>query len=653
MSQIGHVSEDLVFIFVGSRGLQIGSIFFRMIQDDYVGKRYDILNFFSKVFYICETEREYREIGALIEGYVPEENVLLMGELNTGGDLWSNIDSNDDILANRVFAPLMFAVDQLKNPALLCFYNLSNGKQAGICDYLLHNFPLVKRDMPIYVIATTSVDEGAGALSIYWSILGLNSIIEGGTTKACILLDYEAIGNSIYLHRLKKFEEFDFESYNFVVAHLIYALTLYDREPYANAVPFCQLIDSLVIFNDMKFIIPFMTMPRRELIEDEKFSDYLNELVNDCNLFSTRFGGAGSESRTDIPKISIANAFIAFGEKQDTEYLNLIRQNLPPITEFLPGTKAFYTYPRGEPFSIFMENNSVFRQYFQDLLEKFDILMSHHSYLHILEDLGITKESFSGALERLVSLIDAYQECEDLLYDDEEYDYEAEIQKYTEMAPPLTESPLTEGESDTPVEEVIQDADIVPESEKTQATIPSELARVKDLHSHSPQPRTTPSSPTPMSSSSLPSQLPGDTKAPASQNYSQTIANLNETTIKTSPRVPEAKIPSRSRSPSPKRTSHSLISRDGETRHTESPAPEEIGALQWLEMRASKEKERVAQEKAQIEQVKAKFDQQKREFEEAQEKLRLAEATKKKQEDRKNKEKKKELRKLAKMFESC
>ncbi|MHA1585595.1 MAG: hypothetical protein ACTSWL_10090, partial [Promethearchaeota archaeon] len=347
MSTLGHIKEELMFIFIGQRGLEIGKIFFTLIKDDYKGKRYGILDFFSRIFFICETEDQYSEIGMLIEGYIPEENVLLAGELETGGDLWSNIDENEDIFANRIFAPLMFAVDQLDNPKLILFFNLSNGKQAGICDFLLKNFPLVKNNMPIYIIATTSIDEGSGALSIYWSILGLNSIIEGSTTRACILLDYKAIGNSIFLHRIAELSDLEFETYNLVVAKLIYALTAYDRKPYANAVPFCQLIDRLVLFMDMKFIIPFMNMPRRELIEDELFSGYLNELVNDCNLFTIRYDvSKGDRALNDdeqldnldikhqnLAKTSLANAFIAFGKKQDTDYLNLIRNNLPPIVE--------------------------------------------------------------------------------------------------------------------------------------------------------------------------------------------------------------------------------------------------------------------------------------------------------------------------------
>lgn len=633
MSQLGNEPEDLIFVFIGTRGLEIGSIFFQLIKEDYKGKRYDILNFFAKVFFVCETEKQFREIGSLIEGYVPEENVLLMGELNTSGDLWSNIEENDDILANRVFSPLMFAVDQFKKPRVLLFYNLSNGKQAGICDYLLQNFPLVKSDMPIYIIATTSIDEGAGAMSIYWSILGLNSIIEGVSTHACILLDYEAIGNSIYLHRLKKFEEFDFESYNYVVANLIYALTHYDREPYANAVPFCQMIEKLVIFEDMKFIIPFMTMPRRELIEDEKFSGYLNELVNDCNLFTIRYLDE-SDAAKKAPKLSIANAFIAFGERQDTDYLNLIRNNLPPIIEYLPGSKSFYTYPRGAPFSIFLENNTVIRQYFQDLLEKFDILISHHSYLHVLEDLGITSKSFEGALDKLISLVDSYQECEDLLYDEEDFDYEAEIEKYqeTDEDEEIIDEKYQEREKD-----LVENEGISPESEvegkDSEKLTSSSRKKIEQIGTHSEQ----------IIKDELAS-TDNSTKINAKALTELNEASIKENNAKWKRAKKRKKIVSEQ--------GPSLIMREGDLSTEKNVEIKEEGALKWLEMRASKEKEKISKEKDEILKHKEDIERQKKEFEEAQEQIRLEEEQRKREEEEQVKEKQKELKKLAKMFDS-
>ncbi|WP_371805016.1 hypothetical protein [Candidatus Lokiarchaeum ossiferum] len=649
--------DDLLFIFIGQRGLQIGSIFFNLIKDDYKGKRYDILDFFSKVFFICETESQFREIGTMIEGYVPEENVLLMGELNTSGDLWSNIEENDDIFASRVFAPLMYAVDQLAKPNILLFYDLSNGKQAGICDYLLINFPLVKQQMPIYVIATTSIDEGAGALSIYWSILGLNSIIQGSTAKACILLDYEAIGNSIFLKRIKKMDDIDFESYNYVVAQLIYSITYYDREPYSNAVPFCQMIDKLVIFNDMKFIIPFMTMPRRELIEDETFSGYLNELVNDCNLFSMNYKRPIDENgvEQDYPKISLANAFIAFGEKQDTHYLNLIRNNLPPIMEYLPGTKTFYTYPRGDPFSVFLENNTVVRQYFQDLLEKFDILISHHSYLHVLEDLGITVDSFSDALDKLVSIVDAYQESEDLLYDDEEFDYEEEISKYDQPVDEEEElkrkyGDTTEGTLEGEISEKIKGISDANDPENNE--FQGEEGSKPEISS----PKTDASEDSINKTPKLDKTQIIRTKDDEindidklSQNIdAKSISNLNEQAIKQNPRRSRP-----TRTLKLQKTDPILVSREGgRIVKEEKPDKAEGSALGWLEMRANKEKEKVQQEKAEITRERERIELEKREFEEAQELIRLEEEKKTQEETEKTLKKKEELKELAKMFEN-
>lgn len=649
--------DDLLFIFIGHRGLQIGSIFFNLIKEDYKGKRYDILDFFSKVFFICETEDQFREIGTMIEGYVPEENILLMGELNTSGDLWSNIEDNDDIFASRVFAPLMFAVDQLANPNILLFYDLSNGKQAGICDYLLINFPLVKQQMPIYVIATTSIDEGAGALSIYWSILGLNSIMEGATAKACILLDYEAIGNSIFLKRIKRMEDVDFESYNYVVAQLIYSITYYDREPYSNAVPFCQMIDKLVIFNDMKFIIPFMTMPRRELIEDETFSGYLNELVNDCNLFTMHYKRPVDENgiEQDYPKISLANAFIAFGEKQDTNYLNLIRNNLPPIMEYLPGTKTFYTYPRGEPFSVFLENNTVVRQYFQDLLEKFDILISHHSYLHVLEDLGITVKSFSSALDKLVSIVDAYQESEDLLYDDEEFDYEEEIAKYDQTLDEEEELERKYGDptQEPPVEEYSEepiDKGSTPDTEDLELEpVSTEVKELKSTDKNTLKDKKKSTQIDDKTQIVRPSKEENENIAQLKQHVdAASISSLNEQSIKQNSRRSRP-----TRTLKLQKADPILISREGGRIVREEKADKAEGsALGWLEMRANKEKEKVQKDKEEITKERERIELEKREFEEAQELIRLEDEKKSQEEAEKTQKKKEELKELAKMFEN-
>jgi hypothetical protein len=181
-----------------------------------------------------------------------------------------------------------------------------------------------------------------------------------------------------------------------------------------------------VLFNKIKIIIPYLITPKKKLRPDEEFYGYLEELMRDGNLFSYNpdlMNNSEDEVKENLKslKVILANEFISFGEKHNTEYLYLVRKNLPQAVSYLPGSTNFYSYPLGaENYAIILENNTNFKMFLQDLFDKFDRMIRRKSYLHILEDLHIKRESFDVILDKIVGLVESYQEAEELLYEDEE-----------------------------------------------------------------------------------------------------------------------------------------------------------------------------------------------------------------------------------------
>ncbi|MHA1728455.1 MAG: hypothetical protein ACTSWY_06955, partial [Promethearchaeota archaeon] len=233
----------MVFIFIGKRGNRAGIEFCKKIIDE-AKKKKNIsppMEFLSRIFFICVEEELLKEIFSVIEGYIPEENVIFLSRIETEGDVWSNVTENEDIFSVQLFSFIMFKLDQILKPHIVMVYSISSGFDAGIADYLIHNFLIINAHMEISVFGTILNFDAGGPLSIYWSLLGLKTLFSKRVIGV-ILLDYSAIGNLIYYIRNEKEEEITFEYYDRIVGLLIYSLTIYDRYPFANMVPFIHLI---------------------------------------------------------------------------------------------------------------------------------------------------------------------------------------------------------------------------------------------------------------------------------------------------------------------------------------------------------------------------------------------------------------------------
>lgn len=421
------IREALVFFFIGKRGCRAGIEFcLKIINSVRNNDKFQMpFDFLSRIFFICNEEELLKEIFDTIEGYVPEENVLFLSHLETEGDVWSNVIENENIFNVQLFSPLVFKLDQIENPHAILIYSISSGFDAGIAEYLIDNFLIINSNIEITLIGTILNSDIEGPLAVYWTLLGLKVLFLDRVIGA-ILLDYSAIGNFLYYIRNEKEEEISFDYYDKIVGLLVFSLTVYDRKPYANMIPFVDLIKNLVLFNKIKIIIPYLITPKKKLRPDEEFYGYLEELMRDGNLFSYNpdlMNNSEDNSQENLKslKVILANEFISYGEKHNTEYLYLIRKNLPQAVTYLSGATNFYSYPLGaENYAIILENNTNFKMFLQDLFDKFDRMIRRKSYLHILEDLHIKRENFDSILDKMIALVESYQEAEDLLYEDEE-----------------------------------------------------------------------------------------------------------------------------------------------------------------------------------------------------------------------------------------
>ncbi len=429
-------TEQLVFIFIGRRGNKAGIEFCRLIIDDAREKKKNMpFDFLSRIFFIATDEFLLTEIFDIIEGYVPEENVLFVSNLETDGDIWSNVEENDVIFSKKIFRSIMFHLDQIEKPHTILVYSISSGLTAGIADYLTNNLAIIKPHMEITVFGSILHSETDGPLAVYWTLLGLNTLLSNRVTGT-IFLDYSAIGNYVYYIRNETEEEISFEYYDKIVGFIIYSLTIYDRYPFANLVPYVDLIKNLVLFNKMKFIIPYIISPKKKLRDDEQYYGFLEELIRDGNLFSftpeliqvridkEEYGEYGEDFEYDDEEISnlpqktvLSNEFISFGEKHNVDYLYMIRKSLPEAINYLPGGNYFYTYPTGKTYALILENNTNIKFFLESLLDKFDKMVRRKSYFHILEDLNIDNESFNKIIDGAIALIESYQECENMLYE--------------------------------------------------------------------------------------------------------------------------------------------------------------------------------------------------------------------------------------------
>ncbi|MHA1729541.1 MAG: hypothetical protein ACTSWY_12520, partial [Promethearchaeota archaeon] len=229
-----------------------------------------------------------------------------------------------------------------------------------------------------------------------------------------------------------------------------------------------------------KFIIPYLITPKKELRDEERYYGYLEELTKDGNLFS--YGTEQSSSEEDekdeedkenfeteqeereSQRVVLANVFISFGEKHNNDYLYLIRNKITKAIEYLPGNTHFYSYPKGETaYAILLENNTNIKVFLEDILDKFDRMIRRKSYLHVLEDLHINRESFDDVLDIVIALIESYQECEEILYDEEEikvadlFDEELE-EKITELS---QDTELIEGFSKEIIGNATEETDFI------------------------------------------------------------------------------------------------------------------------------------------------------------------------------------------------